>query len=708
MSTLPQHNSQNTPPELADEHRRMLEVESGISPEIIATRGYFTARRRTEIPDVFSTKQRRLGLVVPLHSPDGETVSYQLRPNKLRYRGPKYLSPTGSTNIVDVHPLMQEAVKDASIPLYLTEGAKSGDALTSRGRCTGVFTGVWNFAVSKTRSAKLLPCFDHIPLRGRLVYVLYDADARTNADVQDALGRLVARLGERGARVLVVYVPPINGDLKTGVDDYLAAGGDLAALELGAEPYRVLDTRAERLTKDERLRARVGELWQLWREMPATLQPECSDRATWRDFVMEAEERGKVHPEGVRVIRPSRKAAKATARSLAGWKASVDRLEAAGRLRRDYKHREKAGAYILLTPSGGGRAESEHNGERDARGESQEREVREKHTQENPLRQAAFTPTVHSLRASSEEVPELRWSKVILWWALKDGKRRVVDSLYVPRLGKRRREMIVYLLAAGGAAPLGDLWEVFATGGERKRPRDFRRRAVGPLEESGIFAVEGERVALRDGWLEALEERRHADDEIRDAERQAERYAEATRKYRLRHVHTPDPTPELTGKEAVAESLERHRPKWEAEEIEDEREKVGMTAAVFLADEMASVRGLRWHELSERWVDQGGKREMLRQAVFSGPYRFQREEVDDHLYVYHAPAAEPRSAPVVVARSETERPAETPITARGRPMPYKNHEGIYVHPPDCGCEWCDEGSSIPPVLKVVSDEESAS
>jgi hypothetical protein len=684
------HKSRERRTPLSEKHRTMLEEESGISPEVIVARGYYTAFRRADVPAVFSEKQRKLGLVVPLYSPDGETVSYQLRPNKQRHKGPKYLTPRGGGNIVDVHPLMRGAIKDVSVPLWITEGAKTGDALTSRGICTAVFAGVYNFAIKDTRSKELLPCFAHIPLQGRLVYIVYDADARTNADVQEALRRLVARLEERGARVLVIYVPTVNGDSKAGADDYLAAGESLEELEQSARPYEPVDIPTERLRRVEGLQGRIRALWASWAAMPATRQAECSDRATMRDLVREAERTGKVVEEGVRVMRSARDGALACGRALGGWKASIDRLEAAGRLRRDYRISEPAGAYILLTPSPPGSAEPEHYRERDAHRESRKGEKTEKHLSRNPLVNAISPLGVHSLRASAEEVPELRWPKVVLFWGRKDGERVVVDSYYVRRLGKRRREMLVYMLAVGGSAPKAELLEMFGTEGEEKRPRDFKRRGWGPLEEAGIVTDRGANLDITPAWREALEERRRADEEIRDAERQAARYAEGRKKYRQRHEHPADKEPPLMNRERVKEIVEE-RAKEDAERrIQREREKVGMTPAVFLADALGAAAGIRWQELRERWIVQGGKSESLRQAVRSGPFTFKREIADGALYVYRAAEvhrpdeAEESPASVAVLHDLAPLPSEPPPPKR----PPKDANGIYQHGPFCDCDWC--------------------
>ena len=111
MSSYPNDSSGT----LSDAHRRMLYDESAIDPDVAEERGYYTARKRSEIPEAFKDYQRRLGLVIPTYSPDGATHGYQLRPEKpiKRRNGntPKYESPGESGVIVDVHPRARHAVR---------------------------------------------------------------------------------------------------------------------------------------------------------------------------------------------------------------------------------------------------------------------------------------------------------------------------------------------------------------------------------------------------------------------------------------------------------------------------------------------------------------------------------------------------------------------------------------------------------------------
>jgi hypothetical protein len=194
---------------LSPEHRRMLEVESSISPEYIAGRGYYTASRRADVPDAFKGKQRRLGLVIPTFSPSGATA-FRLRPNVRISPGRKYEQPYGVSSILDVHPFNLERVRNPRVELWITEGEKTADSLASRGECVISIPGVNNFAQKGSRGMEGLPCWDYIPLQGRTANVVFDSDVLTNPGIQLALERLVTLLEGKGASVYVVYLPEVG------------------------------------------------------------------------------------------------------------------------------------------------------------------------------------------------------------------------------------------------------------------------------------------------------------------------------------------------------------------------------------------------------------------------------------------------------------------------------------------------------------------
>ena len=195
--------------ELSTEDRRILEVESSIRPEYIVGRGYYTASRLVDVPDVFKGRQRRLGLVIPTYSPSGAT-GFRLRPKRRISPGRKYEQPYGVPSILDVHPFNLERLRNPRVELWVTEGEKTADSLASRGECVISIPGVHNFALKDSKGVEGLPCWEHVPLNDRVVTVVYDSDARTNAGVQLALKRLVRLLEKRSADVYVVYLPGVS------------------------------------------------------------------------------------------------------------------------------------------------------------------------------------------------------------------------------------------------------------------------------------------------------------------------------------------------------------------------------------------------------------------------------------------------------------------------------------------------------------------
>ena len=61
--------------ELLDHHRRMLEVESAISAEVIAERGYYSVETRKELKTAFGSERytdHLPGLVIPVYNVHGQ------------------------------------------------------------------------------------------------------------------------------------------------------------------------------------------------------------------------------------------------------------------------------------------------------------------------------------------------------------------------------------------------------------------------------------------------------------------------------------------------------------------------------------------------------------------------------------------------------------------------------------------------------------
>lgn len=171
-------------------------------------------------------------LFVPMHGPGGDVTGAQIKP-ALAPIGPggkamKYASRRNAANVLDVHPRNATRIRDPAQQLWITEGIKKGDALTSRGLCVVTLTGVFNWR-SKLGT---IGDWEDVPLKGRSVVVCFDSDARSNDQVLAAMRRLGNWIvGKGAAEVTYVIVPAAVGDIAVkGVDDYFAAGGDLDGL----------------------------------------------------------------------------------------------------------------------------------------------------------------------------------------------------------------------------------------------------------------------------------------------------------------------------------------------------------------------------------------------------------------------------------------------------------------------------------------------
>lgn len=214
-------------PELLTDHLHHLQDGSGISLEVMQERGYKSLLGKSELEKLsFSRAQQRTpGILIPLWSVDGKQAGYQYRPDHPRLsqkgRPIKYENPYGSSVHLDCPPRCYKSLGDPNTPLWITEGCKKADALTSRGACAISLTGVWGFkGKNELGGVVFLADWDYIALKGRTIYLAFDSDVVTKEPVKKALERLAEHLQRRGAKVSVIYLPQ-QGEKKVGIDDYL-------------------------------------------------------------------------------------------------------------------------------------------------------------------------------------------------------------------------------------------------------------------------------------------------------------------------------------------------------------------------------------------------------------------------------------------------------------------------------------------------------
>jgi hypothetical protein len=446
---------------------------------------------------------------------------------------------------------MLEEVRQGDGPILITEGAKTGDAATSRRIPTVVLAGVWMWCVPRVKPYRLKPCFDHIRLRGREVFVAFDSDCMTKPGAQDALAALVEALKARGAAVKVIYLPDAEDGSKQGVDDYLVAGGTIKEMFMLARKFEKQDIGNIRMSRDEKLRAGVEDLRRRWWAEEWKGRGGHSERDLALKLIEVAARSGKIHPDGLRAVVSwgvLQVGAKVSRRTLAK---ALARLEERGFGYRDNERRKRgeAGAFVLkANAEANARAKVYQYGKRATQEEKVTQELRE------------FDPSGLPLRAPSEaipDVPRLRWPrpKFTPKRGTVSGTRKVRESKppapreRIERLGKIRGAVVDALEVAGGELPLPKLCEVL----HRNRARDVRRRILPMLEEAGIISCEGEVIRLSREWREALEVERREKGEVEADGLDEDRRKRKSRAYRDRDKAPDSPVskPSVAGLEAV-------------------------------------------------------------------------------------------------------------------------------------------------------------
>jgi hypothetical protein len=174
---------------------------------------------------------------------------------------------------------------------------------------------------------------------------------------------------------------------------------------------------------------------------------------------------------------------------------------------------------------------------------------------------------------------------------------------------------------AGGELHLKELCEVL----HRKRPWDVRRRILKPLEEAGIIECEGDVIKLVAEWSGRLDERREADGEIEQAERQAKKHRRQSESYRVFLEREKNGTPKASTEAARRTKDLRERRLREIRE-EEERDRAPTPPAV----EVLLARILRQHDrmrvglLCEVAMEKGLRWRDVRPALERMGYRVER------------------------------------------------------------------------------------
>jgi hypothetical protein len=132
--------------------------------------------------------------------PDAEQT-----PEDLKHETVKYLQSKGrEPRLYFVAACLRDVVAGDE-PLWLVEGEKKAIAVAQLGLPAVGFCGVegWH----RQGTTPLLPDFDGLRLRDRIIELVPDGDYQTNLDVKRAVQRLGGALLARGARPRVVLLP---------------------------------------------------------------------------------------------------------------------------------------------------------------------------------------------------------------------------------------------------------------------------------------------------------------------------------------------------------------------------------------------------------------------------------------------------------------------------------------------------------------------
>ena len=193
---------------LSPEHQRMLHEGSVISRDVISNRGYRTVASKAERAALGLTPAQRIvpGLLIPIHSTDGSQPNFQHRPDSPRTdrqgRIIKYETPARSGIRIDCPPVCRGQLADPAVPLWITEGIKKGDSLTSQELCALALLGIWGFkGKNALGGTTVLADLDFVAFNGRQVYIVFDSDVMTKSSVQQALERFTEILRRKSATV---------------------------------------------------------------------------------------------------------------------------------------------------------------------------------------------------------------------------------------------------------------------------------------------------------------------------------------------------------------------------------------------------------------------------------------------------------------------------------------------------------------------------
>lgn len=243
-STLSNGTDDSNPgrPGLIPNHRTELQA-SGLTEDTVAANGVYSETDPGAVAALINWSAARaklLGpvLVYPHFDRDGRPLHHAtVKPDKPRDRSDKpgkvkYENPRQRPNRLYVPAGTRAALGDPTAPLFVTEGCKKALAATQHGFPCVSLPGVWSWVAPREKKngkkvgrLALNDDLAGVAWQGRRVYICYDSDAASNADVARAENALADVLRCHGAEVRVVRLPAEPDGAKSGLDDFLARHG---------------------------------------------------------------------------------------------------------------------------------------------------------------------------------------------------------------------------------------------------------------------------------------------------------------------------------------------------------------------------------------------------------------------------------------------------------------------------------------------------
>lgn len=174
--------------------------------------------------------ENRGGIFIPYYDLKGKVTDFfrvryledPLEDERFTDKPPKYMQPKGVAPQFYLPPIIdwEEVAKEPEIDVYITEGEFKAACGAINSMATIGLGGVYSWKSKKLKLPSIVD-FEDFEWKGRDVYLVFDADLKSNHMVQMALNDLAKTLMRFGAIPKLSFVEEIPEAPKTGMDDYI-------------------------------------------------------------------------------------------------------------------------------------------------------------------------------------------------------------------------------------------------------------------------------------------------------------------------------------------------------------------------------------------------------------------------------------------------------------------------------------------------------